>query len=89
MAKKEEKSRYKTIIDSLDISILNILEGGNESHAVMELKDLVNIAHNSLKAHLTRLEGKNLIEIKKEKNGVRKAIKITKKGKMIKALLED
>lgn len=85
MKRNNERSsgqRGESIIDSIDISILSILKSNKNKKGigVMELRELVDIPHKTMKPHLDKLIKFKLVDAENLK-GRRINLKITDNGK--------
>ncbi|MCD4666713.1 transcriptional regulator [archaeon] len=78
-----KKTRFKPIFDYFDYFFLDFLsKGPSNNKTILELRDILNVAHKNLLAHIKKLEGMGLI-IRDEKTlkGRSTLIKITSEGK--------
>jgi len=82
MIKKRVGERSEVILSVLDAEILlQIFESG-EGIGIMELKNKLNIAHNSLKPHIDKLTTLNLIKQEITPKSRKKNLNLTKNIKI-------
>lgn len=77
--------RSRVIIDTIDLDILDILNMSKNQNGlgVMELKEEIGIAHNSLKPHIEKLIKLGLISFEQVKKSRKIILKSTNQGKEI------
>lgn len=81
--------REKVLIGEIDLLLFKQLKKNSKLN-ISELRENLNISHNTLMIHVKRLEEQNLIKIERgKKNDFRtKYAKLTKKGEKMFTLIE-
>lgn len=80
-----KRRRGKILLDSIDMNIMFKLK--EKPLGVMELRDKIGLKHKNLKAHLTRLSDRKLID-KKPVSKSRKILLSLSKNKKTESILK-
>lgn len=80
--------RSEIILNSIDIEIIKVLiEECKGGLGIMELKERIGIAHNSLKPHIERLIKMDFIEFEQVEKSRKILLRPTKAGKEVYQLI--
>ena len=83
MKKRGVGEGSKTIISGLDLEIIDVLLISKKGLGIMELKEEIKVAHNSLKPHIDKLLRWKLIEAKQVPKSRKVLLNPTKQGETL------
>ena len=83
MKKRKQGEGTSTLLSEFDMDILKLLNSSTKDYAILQLLDILNCSHMSLKRHLWWLDDIHLISLNRVPKSRKTIPKITKDGKII------